>query len=144
MANVIRRALAALTAGCVAFLLTACDLRRVDLLIPDFESSQVEGVEVWRLAEGSNTPVYAGTIRFSDVQVDPASGREFVDYVNLPADGATDAVATQAWLVHVDATNPDAVQLLLIYDMRTESGWYKVSTFNAQGSSPLSVAQTFL
>jgi hypothetical protein len=140
MARWLRQVLLAILVISVGSLLTACDLRRLQVVIPDFDSSAVQGVEVWRLADGTNQPVRAGVILFSGVHV--LAGKEVVDYVNQPASGA-DGLGASAELLR-DPANPDLVQIALYFDMQSAAGWYKVSTFNAYGSSPLSLAQTYL
>jgi hypothetical protein len=140
VAHALRRLLFGILVLSLGTLLTACDLRRLQIVIPDFESSSVEGVEVWRITEGTNQPVQAGVILFSGVHV--LGGKEVVDYVNQPGDGS-EGLGASAELVR-DPTNPDVVQIQLYFDLRTTTGWYKVSTFNGNGSSPLSLAQTYL
>jgi hypothetical protein len=140
VALALRRVLLGILVLSLGTLLTACDLRRLQIVIPDFESSSVQGVEVWRIAEGTNQPVQAGVILFSGVHL--LAGKEVIDYVNQGPDGS-DGVGASAELVR-DAANPDVVQVQLYFDLRTTTGWYKISTFNGNGSSPLSLAQTYL
>ena len=40
--------------------------------------------------------------------------------------------------------NKVSTAVQLYFDLHTTTGWYKVSTFNGSGSSPLSLAQTYL
>ena len=140
MVRSLRRVSLAILVLSLGSLLTGCELRRLQLTIPDFESSSVQGVEVWRLADATSQPVRAGVILFSGTHL--VGGKEVVDYLNQPTDG-TNGLGASAELVR-DPANPDVVQLALYFDMHSTTGWYKVSTFNAHGSSPLSLAQTYL
>ena len=120
--------------------LTGCSYHVLRIVIPDFETSLVEGVQVWRLDDYSQQPVAGGLLTFSPVY--QVNGQEVVDYTQVRADGST-GMTIFARLDRSEA-DPNSVNLDLYYERLENPGWYKVSTFNSQGTSALSLAQTFL
>lgn len=140
MRNRFRRALG----GALLLLLTVpmsgCEFSHLKVMIPDFESSLVEGVQLWRLAEGTDEPVRAGRLVFS--QVSDEFGNETIDYTIELADGTTSMTLPAS--LNRNASQPDSVELELYYIRSEPAGWFKVSTYNAFGSSQLSLTQTYL
>ncbi len=120
--------------------LPGCDVRMVKVVIPDFETAQVEGVRVFRLDDTTGQPVDAGVLRFGSTSFDE-KGREFVDYV-LTTPAGEEITGLVSGLVR-DAANPSQVTVVLFFKI-DETGWYKVATFNGAGTSALSQNQTFL
>ena len=120
--------------------LCGCDLSKLHVIIPDFDSNRVAGVQVWRLDDGSQQPVAGGQLSFSEPYI--LQGHEVVDYTQVHADGS-EGVTFFARVMR-DPANPDTVSLDLGYERLEEAGWFKVSTFNSQGSSELSLNQTYL
>lgn len=128
----------------LAFLITiplsGCELRQIRLMIPDFDSSLVEGVQVWRLDDATGQPVAVGQLTFSEPYV--LQGEEVVDYTQLHADGS-EGITVFTRLVR-DPANPDTISIELAYDRLEPEGWFKISTFNSLGDSALSQGQTYL
>jgi len=119
-----------------------CRLSSLHVLIPDFDASSVDGVTIWQIDEATGQPVTAATLRFLDVGMeDFGTGPfEILDYeIVLPDGSVQPPLATQ---VQRDPGSAD-VDLLLFFVPRT-SGWYRVSTYNEAGSSPLSADQVYI
>lgn len=135
----VRRGVAVALLGLWVQTLTGCSSTVLHVLIPDFESASVKGVQVWRLDDATGTPVKHGRMLFGAKRY--VNGAEAVDYtIELP-DGTR--TTTLPATIHRSANNPDSVDLELFYIPTGAQGWHKVSTFNTAGSSPLSIAQTY-
>ena len=115
---------------------TGCELRVLNILLPDFEASGVDGVEVWRLDESTGEPVTAGILDFLGTKtVETMNGPvEVIEYEIVYADG-TRTKPILARMEH-DEASPGDVQVRLIF--KTAAGIFKVSSYNEAGSSPLS------
>lgn len=138
----IKKRLPALLAAMVLALpLLGCNARQIQLIIPDFTSSQVEGVNVFRLDDATGAPVLVGRLDFVSDQSLP-DGTELLSYQMVRLDGSTSDVLP-TYLVR-DPSNPDSANIQVFVDAGSPAGWFKVSTFNAYGSSALSVDQTYL
>lgn len=138
----IRSVLAVLALALALPALSGCTPSFLQILIPDFESAAVDGVQLWRLDDATGAPIPSGQIVFEALESTPEE--ELLRYRLQQPDGTTlDGLYAQ---VERDATDPDAVRVNFTY-LRPEgsgSGWFKISTFNDFGSSPLSSQQTFL
>lgn len=120
--------------------LFACRWYGVTVLVPDFDSSEVEGVWFWRLSQDTGQYVRDGQIVFEDQAYTMDDGRELLPYSLLTDDGILihDALAT---VLARDSTNPDRVTLKLQYAAINKAGMsptYRVSSYNAAGDSALS------
>jgi hypothetical protein len=135
------RILAALAVMALALPLSGCSIRAIHVIIPDFMSHQVEGVSVFRLDDTTGTPVAAGHIDVSGVQTLP-DGSEMLHYQLVTPSGTVYGQIPA--VVEEDPSNPDSVGFYLIVDPGAQAGWFKVSSFNAYGASPLSAEQTYL
>ena len=122
-------------------LLSGCQLRTLHVVIPDFDAASVDGLEVFRLDDATGQPVDAGGIQFLGVQASN-DGAELLEYALLSLDGTVTSTITAQ--VIRDVANPDAVEVFLIYHNQAAAGWYKVASYNGEGSSELSLTQTFL
>jgi hypothetical protein len=123
-------------------LLTAspgCQLRTIHLVVPDFASSLVQGVDVYRIDETTGQPLYAGKLSFGQIMIQP-DGSEAVAYTLTEPDGTTTS-GLQTPLLRLGG---DAVELHLIFSGATPSGDFRVATFNAAGASPLSAGSIYL
>lgn len=141
MRRFVHRVLAVALLALVVPALSGCEMRLLRVIIPDFETSAVEGVQVWRLDDATGQPVLRGRLVFQGSTQD-RFGMEVVEYAIVQNDG-TQGYTLMAE-VERDSVDPDRVELDLYYTPRDAQGWYKVSTFNAVGASPLSTAQTYL
>lgn len=138
MSVFIRRALGVALLALVIPALSGCTPRALRVIIPDFESAAVEGVQVWRLDDATGQPVADGDLHFvGTIQQDSA---ELVEYEYVRYDGTHVRLFS---VIQRDANDPDQVQLNLLYEPGSV-GWYKVSTYNLVGDSPLSTAQTYV
>lgn len=118
-----------------------CDLQWIRVTIPDFESKVVTGVWVWRLSEQTGQFVRDTEIEIGDVYV-PQEGIELVSVVTTT--GPLGERATLPTGLERDAADPDRVTLKLGFTRLSAPGTFKVSTYNAAGDSPLSLASTQL
>ncbi len=113
-------------------LLSGCDFAGFTIIIPDFDSSQVEGVTLWRVETG-------GAVEAYEVTLGPAyvvGGIEYVDYT--VAASSTVLLDARAEVVR-NAANPDEVTLsLMFYHATGDLQEYVVRTFNAHGDSAFS------
>lgn len=128
----IGRILAGLALAGLILPLSACEMVRVTVVIPSFDSAAVEGVTFWRAArdgfEEDGQLVFEGT-EFRD-------GHEVVRYRYRSCDGELARVSYEA-NVERPASDSDVVVLQLHYPRRAEPGVFRVSTFNRAGHSPL-------
>ncbi len=122
-------ALAALAAGVVP--VGSCDVVRVPLAIPGFDSAQVAGVTFWRL--GPDGLVEDGRLLFEGVEYRGAE--ELLRYRFAPPQGDGLRLAFRS-RVERSATDPDVVLVELLYPRRSAPGRFRISTFNAGGESP--------
>jgi hypothetical protein len=111
-----------------------CSLTYFTISIPDFSSKQVGGVWLWRLS--TTTGLYARDTQFVLSPIVSGPTGEIIDYSvvmggGTPPQGMTTQVAR-------DKNNPDKVVLTLLFTQLDAPGYYRASTFNAAGDSPLS------
>lgn len=129
--NFRRGALGALALSLVP-LVAGCDLGAFTVVIPDFESAQVQGLQMWR-SDPSGT-VEALEIDLGNPYVQ--NGGEYVDYTVTTA--STVLLQGQAAL-NRDASNPDQVTLsFFVLDPLVGDQEYFVRSFNALGLSDFS------
>ncbi|MCP5066884.1 MAG: hypothetical protein GY946_09980 [bacterium] len=122
-------------------LATGCNPRPPHIEIPDFEDSQVVGLTIWRVDAGQPEDVAAITFG-SFSTYDLGTGIvEVIEYNVTQIDGTELTLFTE---VTRDASKPGGIEVHLLFPKGTSSGFFKVSTFNAIGSSPLSEEQTYL
>lgn len=136
-----KRVLAVLAGLAFAVPLSGCTIRTIHVLIPDFVSDQVQGVNLFRLDDATAAPVLMSRIDFVSSTTQP-DGSELVQYQIVSTDGTTSQ--TFSVLVVKDPTNSDSAEMELLAGTAGAPGWFKVSTFNPYGSSSLSTAQTYL
>ncbi len=142
MAHRLSRALFTLFAFALVLPLFGCNLQFLHVVIPDFAASAVEGVQVWRLQEGTNQPIARGQLVFNGDPYVAPDGFEVIDYTQVAPDGTTGFTLQSP--VNRNPAAPQQLELWLFYDRQDPEGWHKVSTYNAQGSSALSLAQSYL
>jgi hypothetical protein len=140
MRRVFRRLACAAAAAVLVLPLWGCQITQLHVLISDFESSAVEGLLIWRLADGSQVPEEAGRLLFTEPY--RQSGQEVIDYTQLNPDGR-EGLTLQA-IVERDPRQPDVVELRVFYQRLLPAGWFRVSTFNARGASEPSIEKTYL
>ncbi len=140
MRRAIQRLACAAAAAVLLLPLWGCEFKRLHVLIADFDTSAVEGLLVWRLADGSQLPEEAGRLLFSEAY--RQGGQEVLEYTQIHADGSTGLTLQAA--VSRDPRQPDVVELLVHYERLVPAGWFRVSTFNALGASEPSLEKTYL
>lgn len=140
MRSALRKALGLSLVVGLVLPLWGCEYRMLQVVIPDFDTSAVEGVQIWRLADGTNQPVQGSQLVFTVPY--SQNGQEIVDYTQLNPDGSQ-GILLQA-VVERSPTQPDTVQVRLYYYRMQPQGWYRVSTFNEVGTSELSLEKTYL
>jgi len=133
-------AIAALLAA--SSVLLACPIGRLRVLIPDFSSSAVRGLELLRVDDGSGALVRAGSIHFTGLENDPVSGEVMV-YRQYEPDG-TPSFGPLTAPVTRDPAMPEALTLEFTFLNELPAGWFKVAAFNAAGTSGPSSGQTFV
>lgn len=127
----------------ISTLLLACPLGRLRVLIPDFATSDVRGVRLYRVDDASGRLAAAGSIQFLGIEMNEALGGETLAYRQLTAEG-------QIWFgplrtpVVRDASQPAALQVELAFLNQLPAGWFKVASYNAYGTSKPSSSQTFI
>ncbi|MBW2244463.1 MAG: hypothetical protein JRH01_20965 [Deltaproteobacteria bacterium] len=120
---------------------TGCNLRALHIVIPDFETSQVVGVSIWKVDAGQ--PQGIADINFGAITMQNfgAGPIEVIEYDMTQPDGSQISMVTP---VIRDPAMPGGIEIHLLFQKMVPSGLFKVSTYNAAGSSPLSTEQTYL
>ena len=136
--NARSRWLAGVAVILMALPLTACEWVQVGIRIPDFESSQVEGVWIWRFSE--ETEEFE---RVAQIQMDPESS-EGGSIVSYQIDYGEGTEPYHLWADLVPDEDPDALNVVLWYPRVGAPGFYRASSYNAAGESPLSAEMVAL
>jgi hypothetical protein len=126
----------------VSALLLACPLGRLRVLIPDFATSDVRGVRLYRVDDAGGQLAPAGSIQFLGIETNDAIG-ETLAYRQLTAEGKPWFGPLRTAVVR-DASQPAALQVELAFLNQLPSGWFKVASYNAYGTSRPSASQTFI
>ena len=114
--------------------LMACDVGTVNVYIPGFDTSAVEGVSFYRDEAGAF--VLDGTVVFSPVVIN-GNNQEVVDYEMRDTRGAQ--LLDGRAHVRRDDANPDNVSIRVYYmNVHDTPQAFKVSTYNAAGESAMS------
>jgi hypothetical protein len=136
------RVLATTTVLAVSALLLACPIGRLRMVIPDFETSAVRGVQLLRVEDGSGALVDAGAIRFDGLEKDAAEGEVLV-YRQLDPDGNPSLGPLRAPVLR-DPDQPEAIQIELSFLNELPAGWFKVASYNGAGTSRPSSSQAYI
>lgn len=138
-----RSALLVLLVTC--FVSTGCNLGSLHVLIPAFDSSALNGMTIYRVPDTGGTPQASGGFEFDSVfiQSHPDGEYEILKYRIINPDGTT-AAGDYYTVVLRSEVDPEQIEIRLIHSSLAPAGWYKVATYNAGGTSPLSSAQTEL
>ena len=126
---------------CMSAFLLACPLGQLRLQIPDFFTSEVKGVQLYRIDDASGQLVDAGRIEF--LGVEKSKTGEFMKYMHVSPEGDPwfGPVFTQ---VIRNPSQPNGIELTLAFMNQLPSGWFKVASFNLIGTSRASTSQTFI
>jgi hypothetical protein len=131
------RALRLAAAFLLALPLLGCDvLQQVTVALVDFETSQVEGISLWRLDPGTAQWERRYEIQFGTTYV--KDGIEYIDYTLLNIDGS-EFMQAPAQVIR-DPAQPGSVQVSMWFFVYDPPSQYKVAAFNAYGESALSQA----
>ncbi len=114
---------------------TGCRLAEVvTIRITDFDSSEVEGVWMWRLSDETN--MYERSTELHIMEVSQVGDREYLNYAIRDAEGRASLVLP-AEIIR-DPQNPDSVELSFFVVLFEGDGTFRASTYNEAGESPLS------
>jgi hypothetical protein len=125
----------------VSALLLACPVGQLRVLIPDFETSNVRGFEMFRVDDATGALEPAGAIRFRRIENDPNAG-EMMIYRQINPDGSRNGIQRTPVVRNPEA--PDAIELQVWFVNELPAGWFRAATFNAAGTSPPSTDQRYL
>jgi hypothetical protein len=135
---------AAVTAAvfCISSFLLACPVGQLSVQIPDFFSSDVKGIRLYRLDDASGQLVDAGHLEFLALEK-AGGGNELIRYRQITPEGEV------AWgPVYTSVSRlpdqPNGLQIRLVFMNQLPSGWFKVASYNLIGTSRPSASQTFI
>jgi len=134
---------AAVTAAvfCFSAFLLACPLGQLRVQIPDYFTSDVRGVQLYRIDDASGALVDAGRIEFLGIET--SKDGELMKYKQFTPDGKPWFGPIFAPVVR-DPSQPSSIQLTLAFLNQLPAGWFKVASFNLIGTSVASASQTFI
>jgi hypothetical protein len=123
-----------------AFLM-ACPLGNLRLQIPDFATSNVKGVQLYRIDDTTGQLVDAGRIEFMGIE--KSQGAEYLKYKHVSPEGDPwfGPVLTQVTRL---PNQPNGIEVTLAFMNQLPSGWFKVASYNLIGTSRASASQTFI
>jgi len=116
---------------------TSCAWKPLIVEIPDFETGQIKGVQLWRGEdETSQSVTEAGRIVFGECFFE--NGWEVIDYTLLNATGEPLEVSGSAGVVRREDGSDTVTVYFAFGAWDAAPGWIRVSTFNEVGESDLS------
>jgi hypothetical protein len=126
---------------CMSAFLLACPLGQLRLQIPDYFTSNVQGVQLYRIDDASGALVDAGRIEFLGLEAQ--STGEFLKYKHVTPEGdpALGPLFTQIARI---PNQPNGIEVTLAFMNQMPSGWFKVASYNLIGTSGASASQTFI
>jgi hypothetical protein len=127
----------------VSALLLACPMGRLRVLIPDFATSDVRGVRLYRVDDATGQLAPAGSIQFLGIEVNDALGGETLAYRQLSAEGEPWFGPLRTPVVR-NASQPAALEVELAFLNQLPAGWFKVASYNAYGTSKPSTSRSFI
>ena len=127
----------------ISALLLACPLGRLHILIPDFVTSDVRGVRLYRVEEGSGRLVAAGSIQFLGFETHDKLGGETLAYRQLTSENTPWFGPLRTPVVR-DPSQPASIEVELAFLNQLAAGWFKVASYNSVGTSRPSVSQTYI
>jgi hypothetical protein len=136
------RAAATAVLLCVSAFLLACPVGELRLQIPDYFTSEVKGIQLYRVDEASGELVDAGRIIFQGIET--SADGELLKYRYVAPDGAgrfgpvfTDVVRNPG--------QPNGIEVTLTFvNAKLPAGWFKVASYNLIGTSRASANQVFI
>ena len=126
---------------CMSAFLLACPLGQLRLQIPDFFTSDVQGVQLYRIDDATGQLVDAGRIEFMGLQKN--NGADVLKYKHVSPEGDPwfGPVFTQ---IVRNPSQPNGIEVTLAFLNQLPSGWFKVASYNLIGTSRASATQTFI
>jgi hypothetical protein len=121
----------------LAVSLSGCEYKAVTVQLPSFFSAGVDELWFWRLEGSRDEYVRSGHIRFAGLIGPP--GRKVVQYTMVSPKGEEGLTLTAPVKVR-----GDSIVVELNYARFASPGWFRVSSRNRAGESPLSEAEIFL
>jgi hypothetical protein len=133
----------ALTAAllCGSASLLACQLGSFRVLIPDYLTSDVRGIRVYRIDDATGELAAAGHIEF--LAIEAGKGGEKLKYTQFNVDGAPWFGPIYTPVIR-DPAQPAAIQLTLSMLNQLPTGYFTIASYNQYGTSPPSTGQTFM
>lgn len=117
--------------------LTGCEVKPVKVQLPTFFSAGVEELWFWRLDESTQEYVRSGHVRFAEIAGPP--GRKVIRYRMVLPDGTEGVPMTAPVQVR-----GDSILVELQFTRWQNPGWFRVSSRNSNGESPLSDDEVYL
>jgi hypothetical protein len=126
---------------CMSAFLLACPMGRLRLQIPDYFTSDVQGVQLYRIDDASGELVDAGRIEF--IKVEKQQNVDYLKYRHVSPEGDPwwGPVYTP---INRIPNQPNGIEIELAFLNQLPSGWFKVASYNLIGTSRASAAQTFV
>ncbi len=126
---------------CVSAFLLACPLGQLRILIPDYLTSGVKGIQLYRIDDASGQLVDAGQIRFIGIETNKRG--EEMKYKQYTPEGLPWFGPIYTPVIR-DAAQPQSIEVTLAFLNQLPAGWYKVASYNLIGTSGPSASQTFI
>jgi hypothetical protein len=126
---------------CGSAFLLACPLGRLRVLIPDYVTSDVRGIRVYRVDDGTGELAAAGHIEF--LAIVAGKGGEQLKYTQFNSDGVPWFGPIYTPVIR-DPAQPAAIQVTLAMLNQLPAGMFKIASYNQYGTSPASTGQTFI
>ena len=126
---------------CGSALLLACPWGALRVVIPDFVTSDVRGIRIYRVDDVTGRLAAAGHIEFLKLENLPDG--EKLGYKQFNAAGEVRFGPIYAPVIR-DPAQPAALQLTLAMVNQLPAGWFKIASYNQFGTSPPSTGQTFI
>lgn len=127
---------------CMSAFLLACPLGHLRLQIPDYFTSDVKGVQLYRIDDASGQLVDAGRIEFLELQTSK-TGEQFLKYRHVSPEGEPWWGPVFSPITRIPS-QPNGIELELAFLNQLPSGWFKVASYNLIGTSRASASQTFV
>ena len=133
----------ALTAAllCGSALLLACPWGALRVQIPDYVTSDVRGIRVYRVDDATGKLAAAGHIEFLGIET--MRDGEKLGYKQFDTAGVLRFGPIFTPVIR-DPAKPAAIQLNLAMLNQLPAGWFKIASYNEFGTSPPSTGQTFM
>ena len=127
----------------LALAITSCNVQWVNVMIPDFQSKQVQGVWIWRSSGATGAFSHDLQVAVPLQIVSPrVSGVQPGQWQIVP--DSTGQGQLLFVMAQPDAANPDGITVKIGLVAPFTPGYVKVSTYNAAGESPVSDGETSL